>query len=342
MDTVKTALVCMGMLAVLPVWAQDDTSDAVKRVFGMEKRAVGTSAVKKPEERKAAAGQHGYKRKPTGQEQARQMYERFTHGDSLYASKLRDAANGGNIWASLYYGYLAETGGLSGRTDYALAQRSYQKAVKNPDGGLTGNHLAAYNLGLMYRYGKGVKADSRTALKWFLTAIQAYRENKNRNAVFWPAEYHVAVLKEAAGKNDPKQSAEARTHYANAARMREPEAVYRYGLSVSAENPAAAVPYYNRAADRWHSGAMVALARYYGKGDNLHKADRIEASRWLQIAAVADKRYASYAKRAMSSLTPDEQKRVTASVSSWMKRRGIRPAPFDYSVPLNTDPAPIR
>ena len=87
---------------------------------------------------------------------------------------------------------------------------------------------------------------------------------------------------------------------------------------------------------------MVALARYYGKGDSLHKANRLEAARWLQIAAATDKRYASYAKRAMNSLKPDEQKRVGSSVTMWLQRRGIRPAPFDYAAPLFEDPATIR
>jgi hypothetical protein len=344
MNTVKTAAVCLTLLTALNAAAQDGKQEMDRKVFGGERRSIGTPAAKAPAEKKAdnTAPKTGYKRKPSEQEAARQLYERFTHGDNLYAAKLRDAANGGNRWASLYYGYLAETGKLSGRQDMQLALRSYQKAVKNPDGSLTGNHLAAYNLGLAYYYGKGVAPDSRSALKWLLTAIQAYRESKGRNAVFWPAEYHAGLIKEAAAKTAPTQLVEARSHYANAARMRDPNALYRYGLLIAAENQPAALPYYNRAADRWHSGAMVALARYYSKGDSLHKANRLEAVRWLQIAAATDKRYASYAKRAMNSLKPDEQNRVGSSVTMWLQRRGIRPAPFDYAAPLFEDPATIR
>ena len=169
MNTVKTAAVCLTLLAALNAAAQDGKQEMDRKVFGEEHRNIGTPAAKAPAEKKADSPtpKTGYKRKPSEQEAARQLYERFTHGDSLYAAKLRDAANGGNRWASLYYGYLAETGKLSSRQDMQLALRSYQKAVKNPDGSLTGNHLAAYNLGLAYYYGKGVAVDSRNALKWF-------------------------------------------------------------------------------------------------------------------------------------------------------------------------------
>jgi TPR repeat protein len=70
------------------------------------------------------------------------------------------------------------------------------KAVKNPDGSLTGNHLAAYNIGLMYFFGSGqLKQDGRTALRWFQTASQAYREaKKSKTAIFWPASLYSAQI----------------------------------------------------------------------------------------------------------------------------------------------------
>ena len=344
MKTIRTTLSCLLLIA-LPTVAQTGQPNVEKQVFGSSQRNIGTPAkntAAPAADKKAGKAPWTYQRKLSERESAKQMFDRFTYGDSLYSVKLRDAANSGNRWAAFYYGYLAETGKLSGAKDYELARRSYQKAVKNTDGSLTANHLAAYNIGLMYYYGKGSSQNPAEALKWFLIAIQAYRESKGNNAVFWPAEYHVGRIKEAAAKNVPAQLAEARSHYGNAARMRDPDSLYRYGLLIALENPPAALSYYTRAADRWHSGAMVALARYYAKGDSLHKADRSENARWLQLAAVADKRYAPYAKRAQAGLTADEQKRVQASASAWLKRRGIRPASFDYAAALQDDPAAIR
>ena len=118
-------------------------------------------------------------------------------------------------------------------------------------------------------------------------------------------------------------------------------ALYGYGHSIFRENPYAAVNYYQRAADRWHIGAMVALAHYYAKGDKLRKADLVQATRWMQIAASVDGRYKGYAQRMMAALPENQQKQVAQSASSWLRRRGIRPEPFPYAAPLNDDPPRI-
>lgn len=202
MKTIRTTLSCLLLIA-LPAVAQTGQPNVEKQVFGSSQRNIGTPAkntAAPAADKKAGKAPWTYQRKLSERESAKQMFDRFTYGDSLYSVKLRDAANSGNRWAAFYYGYLAETGKLSGAKDYELARRSYQKAVKNTDGSLTANHLAAYNIGLMYYYGKGSSQNPAEALKWFLIAIQAYRESKGNNAVFWPAEYHVGRIKEAAAK----------------------------------------------------------------------------------------------------------------------------------------------
>ena len=319
----------------------------------LEQRVLGTSPQKEQADTATATGGTA-KTKPSirakralnPREEAKRMYDRFNAGDSMYVTLLRDAANKGNPWASLQYGYLAHQGRIPGSKgpDYALAHKAYMKAVKNPDGSLTANHLAAYNLGLLYYFGGGpIKPDGKTALKWFQTANQAFSEQKRsqQQAVFWPAAIYAANILErghAGVAPDPKR---ARVYWQRAAAQRDPAALYGYGHSIFRENPYAAVNYYQRAADRWHIGAMVALAHYYAKGDKLRKADLVQATRWMQIAASVDGRYKGYAQRMMAALPENQQKQVAQSASSWLRRRGIRPEPFPYAAPLNDDPPRI-
>ncbi len=60
---------------------------------------------------KPAQGATRKTRRLNPRDEARQMFERFNSGDMLYASRLKDAANNGNPWAALQYGYLAHKKG---------------------------------------------------------------------------------------------------------------------------------------------------------------------------------------------------------------------------------------
>ena len=342
----------IALLAVLlgtAAAAQADNKQLEQQVLGAtpQKRQADTAAAAEDKTKTDQAKTAKRKdRALSPREDAQRMYARFNAGDSMYVTLLRDAANKGNPWASLQYGYLAHLGRIPGSkgADYALAHKAYMKAVKNPDGSLTANHLAAYNLGLLYYFGGGpIKPDGKTALKWFQTANQAFSEQKRsqQQAVFWPAAIYAANILErghAGVAPDPKR---ARVYWQRAAAQRDPAALYGYGHSIFRENPYAAVNYYQRAADRWHIGAMVALAHYYAKGDKLRKADLVQATRWMQIAASVDGRYKGYAQRMMAALPENQQKQVAQSASSWLRRRGIRPEPFPYAAPLNDDPPRI-
>ncbi|HRM21822.1 MAG TPA: hypothetical protein PL031_04675, partial [Neisseria sp.] len=152
----------LNTIALLPaIVLAAPQPNAEQQVFGSQRSSQQTTQAQSAQTNaggaKPAQGATRKTRRLNPRDEARQMFERFNSGDMLYASRLKDAANNGNPWAALQYGYLAHKGQLPGlkAPDYALAYKAYMKAVKNPDGSLTGNHLAAYNIGLMYFFGSG-------------------------------------------------------------------------------------------------------------------------------------------------------------------------------------------
>lgn len=284
-------------------------------------------------------------KKLQGRDEARLLYERFNGGDMLYASKLRDAANRGNPWAAMQYGYLAHKGRLPGKKgpDYTLAQRAYLKAVKTRDNGLTGNYLAAYNLGVLHFNGGGsIKKDPAAALRWFQTAIVSYREmRKSKTAVFWPASAYAAqILTNGYGIKPDK--AAARPYWLDAVKGNEPVALHGFAQSVFHDNPFTAMTYFRRAADRQHVASMLIMARWYAHADKFHQAEPVQAASWLLRATHYDKRHGPTTDAVMSSLDAKSRKKARDTAAQWLRSRGLKQAPFDYASPLNDDPAPIR
>lgn len=340
-NTIAFALIfCAATTAAQP--------SAEQKVFGMPGAATGTTAAKTPEPQAASktvtpsvkTARTANKLPP--QAQAKQMYDRFNAGDLLYASKLKDAANAGNPWAALQYGFLAHRGRLPGQkgVNLALAHKAYMKAVRQ-GGTLTGNHLAAYNLGLIYYYGgNGFAKDGREALKWFGLANQSYREfKKSQGATFWPAALYSAQMLENGYGGVKADKAAARVHWQAAARANDPAALYGLGRSVAPENPFVAIASFKKAADRWHVPSMLALAKWYSTNDKLHQADPVQAAAWLQTAAMVDRRYSAQAAGYSRRLNAKQQRTASSKAAQWFKSRGMKPPVHDYSAPLNEDPA---
>ena len=265
------------------------------------------------------------------------MAKRTENSDTTAALELKNAANGGNRWAAVQYGYLAHTGrlpGLSGRADTATAAKAYRIALK--DGG--GNYLAAYNLGLMHYYGIGMKANGAEALRLFKTAAENYR-SKVASRVFWPAEVYTAQILER-GYGVAKNEASAAEYWERAAKANAPEGLYGYGMFIlngrgGLQNPYRAYPLLLQAANRWHTGAMVALAQYQGKGDRLRDADPVDAAKWWMLAATADKRYTRQAQKAVAALPAAKQQQVRSQVRSWLTTHTTVPKSFDWKKPVN-------
>ena len=348
----KPNLISLTIISLLPAAAfATEPPNAEKQVFGVQRSATTTAtedddAKKTPEAKKSQGILPGLSTsQPKPREEAKKMYDRFNSGDLLFANKLRDAANASNPWASLQYGYLAHKGRLPGQKgpDYVLAQRAYMKAVKNKDGSLTGNYLAAYNLGVLYFHGGGnIKKDPTSALRWFQTANLSYRElRKSKTAVFWPASLYTAQI-QGGNFGVKAEPAAARENWKNAIKGNDPVAFYGYAQTIYRENPFAAMNYYKRAADRWHVPSMVALARWNGTGDRLHQADVVQAASWMLRAAHYDSRHNQTSAQVMARLSVEQQKKARESAAQWLRMRGVRPTPFDYKSPLNEDPTTNR
>ena len=313
--------------------------------------AVGMPAAANDQERAfGKGGLHGARsggtqnRQPSKQQlwQNDQNYalalaKRAENGDTAAVLELKNAANGGNRWAAVQYGYLAHTGrlpGLAGRTDTVTAAKAYRIALK--DG--SGNYLAAYNLGLMYYYGSGMKANGAEALRLFKTAAENYR-SKVSSRVFWPAEVYAAQILER-GYGVAKNEAAAAEYWERAAKANVPEGLYGYGMFIlngrgGLQNPYRAYPLLLQAANRWHTGAMVALAQYQGRGDRLRDADPADAAKWWMLAATADKRYTRQAEKAVAALPAAKQQQVRSQVRSWLTTHTTVPKSFDWKKPVN-------
>ena len=165
----------LNTIALLPaIGLAAPQPNAEQQVFGSQRSSQQATQAQSAQTNaggaKPAQGATRKTRRLNPRDEARQMFERFNSGDMLYASRLKDAANNGNPWAALQYGYLAHKGQLPGLKgpDYALAYKAYMKAVKNPDGSLTGNHLAAYNIGIAHLSDarKLAKAEGLDPNKW--------------------------------------------------------------------------------------------------------------------------------------------------------------------------------
>ena len=340
-----TVMCCASIAAAQPTAEQKvfgSQRSATSAPVASAKQADAANDKKAAAERKQAEKERA-KLKP--REEAKLLYDRYVGGDALYASKLKEAANNGNQWASLYYGVLAHKGRLPGANgpDYVLAQRAYMKAVKNSDNSLTGNYLAAYNLGVLYFNGGGaIKKDPAAALRWFQTSVVSYRElRKNKSAVFWPASAYIAQIM-TNGYGTKPDLAGARPYWLQAVKSNEPVALHGFANTIFKENPFTAISYYRRAADRWHVPSMVVLARWYAHADKYHQADPVQATSWMLRAAHYDSRHSQTSATMMASLNAEGQKKAREAAAQWMRLRGIRVAQFDYTSPLNDDPTTIR
>lgn len=281
------------------------------------------------------------------QDYALSLYRQVQSGNVAAVAEIKTAANSGNRWAALQYGYLAHTGklpGSGGRPDMATAAKAYNLSAKHMDSGrlvdINGNYMAAYNMGLVYYYGQGVTANGAEALRWFRAAESAYRA-LGQHRVFWPATVYIAQILEH-GYGVAKNEKEALEYWERAAKANEAEGLYGYGMAIlsgkgNVQNPYRAYPILLNAANRWHVGAMVALAKYQGSGDKLREANPVDAAKWWMVAAVADKRYSRQAEQAMAGLPVGKQQQVRSQVRSWLNTHVTVPKTFDWKQPINTE-----
>lgn len=277
-------------------------------------------------------------------------YTAVISGDRSAAGNLKERANKGDRWAAMQYGYLAHIGrlpGLNGRPDYTTAQRAYTLASKVLDDAgqvrnYAGNHIAAYNLGLMYYYGQGVPRSGAEALRWFLIAANKPASGSNSKAGFYPAAVYAARIY-ANGYGVPRDARESVKYWRMAAADNEPIAIYEFGRALYfgrgiERNEFQAQYQLNRAANQWNVDAMYMLAQIAMKETRFQKANPRKAAEWLLIAGMKRPQYNQLADQLMANMNPHQKQSVTSSAASWIRTHNRTPEEFDYKVPLNKEP----
>ncbi len=150
----------------------------------------------------------------------------------------------------------------------AVASKWLRKSVE-------GGHLGAeYHLGLLYRDGIGVPKDIELALRWLRVAADsglaeaqtAYDELKHAQIV---REFEIVRAKAASG--------DAAAQYALGRR-------YVTGQAPLAVNPALALAWLTRAAERQHSDAQYDVGMFYKDSSSVPR-DLERAKQWLAKAA---------------------------------------------------------
>lgn len=166
--------------------------------------------------------------------------------------------------------------------NYAQAFKEYQQAVAQ------GDERAAYNLALLYLYGKGVPVDYAKAKELLTQAA-----NKGSSAAM-----EELGLMAFNGLGQNRDTGEALTWYTKAADAGNADALYQLGLlsetgvSMQLDNKEA-LKYYQAAADKGNQKAMLALARMYYYGLGVSKDPKKSAEIYQKLAAVQNA-YAQY------------------------------------------------
>jgi len=139
--------------------------------------------------------------------------------------------------------------------------------------------FAAYNVGLLYTKGQGVKQDSAEAAKWYLVAAEKGIPE---------AQYNLGVLY-STGAGVPKDYVQATKWFQKAAEKGDSNAANSLGTLYDGGEPglhnfAEAEKWYRKAADEGNDDAQFNLGVMYDIGHGV-KVDFVEAEKWYRKAA---------------------------------------------------------
>ncbi|KGP62250.1 endopeptidase IV [Legionella norrlandica] len=157
--------------------------------------------------------------------------------------------------------------------DYAQALKAYEQAAAK------GDVLGAYNLALMYEYGKGVPVDYSKAVALLKDAA----EQEIPEAMSQLAGMYFY------GLGQPRNEQQALVWYKKAASLGNSNALYALGLlsetgvGIKLDFPDA-LRYYQEASDKGNEKAMLALARMYHYGLGVEKDQKRSASLYEKLA----------------------------------------------------------
>ncbi|HAU0671671.1 enhanced entry protein EnhC [Legionella pneumophila serogroup 1] len=214
------------------------------------------------------------------------------------------SAEQGNPEAQYLLGQFYQLG-ETGEPDYNLAKHWYQKAAKHlskadvalgfiyetvddnyaqalkayENAAAKGDMLGAYNLALMYEYGKGVPVN-------YSKALSLFKEASEKGA---PEAMSQLAGMYFYGLGQPRNEQQALVWYKKAASLGNGNALYALGLlsetgvGVKLDFPDA-LRYYQDASDKGNEKAMLALARMYHYGLGVEKDHKRSASIYQKLA----------------------------------------------------------
>ena len=289
------------------------------------------------------------KPKAIDSQEIKRLFRAAQEGNVVAAETIKEAANNGNRDAALRYGYLAHTGKLPAvGTNYATAMKAYKKAARQKDKqgneiGFYANHLAAYNIGLMYLQGQGVPQSVNEAYRWFKIANDTYQEKK-QSEVFFPAAYRLATALQT-GVGTQRDDKEAVLMWKKMASQKVPEAHLAYAkMAIVGQgmpsNNSIAISQLNEAANAWNMEAILMLIKLYEKGvGTTNKSNnKLTIAKWYIVLAAASKKYKGKAAAALESLQPEQQERAKKEAAMFLNTHSTIADPFDYNAPLYQNP----
>lgn len=275
------------------------------------------------------------------QKRAYDLYRSAASGSADALEELRAKANDGDRWAALQFGYLHHTGHApKAGKNIKVAMKAYRIAARLPGDAtaITGNPLAAYNMGLIYLYGDdGTKTDAAEAARWLQAAAG------DESHVLVHAAMNLANLYEFGYDNVQRNPVESLRWYRAAAAKNEPYALYKWGRCLiegtgTAPNAFDGKLKLTAAAELWSLPAMEYLAMQAMAGKGLQDKSPTDAAKWLLIASEGDPRYGALANARLAKLPKDQQEKTRQAARAWVRGHSKVPQQNDYKVPLNLDP----
>ena len=294
-----------------------------------------------------ATAQQAFTYTSAKQKQAHNLYLLAEGGDQQSIDALRQAANAGDAWSALQYGYLLDIGAGGMKVDKPAALSAYLRAA--PGGGASatdGLPIAAYNAGLIYLWGDGatLRTDITEAIKWLRVAALS---DSGTGGVL-PAAMQLAVIYENGFGRQPRNLPESARWYFVAARFGDPVAMYKKGRILVegdyvARSPAEGLLMLERAAERGSQDAKYYLASIYARGTEYAQQSHYLACYWLMVAGMhlngkVRAEYNDSITDAMSRLSPGEIKQAQSQATKFIHRYIVRIPNIRYNAPIN---API-
>ena len=278
------------------------------------------------------------------QKAANTLYLLAEGGDQRAIEQLRRAAEQGDSWSALQYGYILHLGIGGVQVDKAGAFAAYQIASPSSENALGGLKVAAYNQGLMYLWGETTdkQIDIGSAIKWLRVAGLA---ESSEDGCTLPAAMQLAVIYENGFGKQPQNLPEAARWYSVAAKFGDPVAMYKHGrIQIEGEyasrSPAVGVQMLQKASERGSADAMYYLAALYARGASFLQQSDYYAAYWVIVASLSktgkrDPAYTQAVTDAEARLKGGSLASVRKEAQRFSQMHSARAARVKYNTPLN-------